>query len=388
MRFKKILVPILLSLVAISAGCEDKIEPGNTRLQTGSVVRAAVTTARLTLQPLLYEAVGTVEARTASTLSSKLMGTVKAVYVREGDRFKKGDTLIVLDKRQVSAQLQRAQAALAEAKGARAAALSALEAARADAELSRTTFGRYQELLKDESASPQEFDEVKARYRRAQADLRRAEEMARAARYRVQEARATVAAATVSHADAVIAAPYDGTVMAKLVQTGDLAAPGTPLLTLEKGRGFRVDVVLPEAYFKSVSLAQKVRVRIPAVRGEPFEGRIETIVPTADRSSRSFIVKVSMPADPAVHSGMFARVAIATGKEKMLLIPKSAVVVQGQLTGVFILDDQKTVHFHLIRTGRIFGGQVEVISGLMAGERFVVRPPDRLADGMRVEVTP
>ena len=388
MRFNKLLVSMLLFLVVIGAGCEEKIEPGNTRLQTGPVVRAAAATARLTLQPLLYEAVGTVEARTASTLSSKLMGTVKAVHVREGDRFKKGDVLIVLDKRQVSAQLQRAQAAVAEAKGAQAAALSALEAARAGAELGRTTYRRYQELIKDESASPQEFDEVKARYRRAQADLQRAAEMARAARYRVQEAKAAVAAATVRHADSVIAAPYDGTVTAKLVQAGDLAAPGTPLLTLEEGRSFRVDVVLPETYFKLVNLAQKVRARIPAARVEPFEGRIETIVPAADRSSRSFSVKVSLPADPAIHSGMFARVAIVTGVEKMLLIPAAAVVVQGQLTAIFILDAQKTARFRLIRTGRIFDNGVEVISGLMEGERFVVRLPDRLEDGVRVEVAP
>ncbi|MBW1788628.1 MAG: efflux RND transporter periplasmic adaptor subunit, partial [Deltaproteobacteria bacterium] len=74
--------------------------------------------------------------------------------------------------------------------------------------------------------------------------------------------------------------------------------------------------------------------------------------------------------------------------EKMLLIPAAAVVVQGQLTAIFILDAQKTARFRLIRTGRIFDNGVEVISGLMEGERFVVRLPDRLEDGVRVEVAP
>jgi len=388
MKSNKKLIVLLALWIAMGCGCKDKIEPGNTRSQTGPPVRTAAATARQSLQPLFYEAVGTLEARTASTLSSKLMGTVKAVNVREGDHFRRGDVLIVLDKRRVTAQLQQARAALAEAKGARAAALSALEAARANAELSRMTFKRYQQLRKDESTSAQEFDEVQARYRQAQADLHRAREMAQAARYRIQEAGAAVAAATVSHGDAEIVAPYDGRVTAKLVQAGDLASPGTPLLTLEENRGFRVAVVLPEAYFKAVSRDQEVYVHIPAVRTQPFEGRIETIAPAADRRSRSFIVKVGLPSHPDIHAGMFARVAIAVGEENVLLIPKSAVVVQGQLTGIFVLDDQNTARFRLIRTGRIFDAGVEVVSGLAEGRRYVIRPPERLADGMRVEVAP
>lgn len=372
-------------LLMFAAGCEDKIQPGTTHPASTAVVKAVIATAHLTNQPLIYEAVGTVAARTASTISSKIMGTVKTITVREGDPVKKGDILVILDQRQVAAQLRRAQAALAEAKSSEAAAVSALEAARAGAEAAGATFRRYQNLMQDESATPQEFDDVKARHRQAQAAQQRAAEMVQAARSRIREAEATLASAAVARRDAVVRAPYDGTVVAKLVETGDLAAPGTGLVTLQRAGGYRVNVVLPEDYFKAVRLKQAVTVRVPAARIESLEGTVETIVPAADQSSRSFVVKVSLPTAKSIRSGMFARVAMATGREKILLIPHSALVIQGQLTGVFILDRAGMARFRLVRTGRKFGAAVEVISGLAAGDRFVASPPPALVDGTRVE---
>ena len=316
------------------------------------------------------------------------MGTIKEIRVQEGDRVKQGDTLVVIDKRNVTAQLRQAQAALDEARRAEAAAVSARDAAVAGAQLARATYERYLNLIKEDSASRQEFDEVKARHRQAQASLKQAGQMLAAARSRVQQFEAAVSAADVASDDAVILAPYDGIVTAKMSDVGDLATPGTPFLTLEGTGGFTVDVVLPEAYFNAVRLKQTIIIRIPSLGDQTLAGIIETIVPVADQSSRSFLVKIRLPADEAVRSGMFARVVIRTGEERMMLIPVSAVVPQGQLTGIFILDDNQIARFRLIRTGRHFDDTVEIITGLDEGQRFVLTPPPVLVDGARVEAMP
>jgi len=145
---------------------------------------------------------------------------------------------------------------------------------------------------------------------------------------------------------------------------------------------------LPEVYFSAVRPKQTCMVSIPAVGDQLLEGSVETIAPAADQSSRSFLVKIRLAADEAVRSGMFARVFFNTGEEPMMLIPVSAVVPQGQLTGVFIVDDNQIARFRLMRTGRRFGDSVEVITGLDNGQRFVVKSPPTLTDGARVEEIP
>ncbi|MFC1826118.1 efflux RND transporter periplasmic adaptor subunit [Thermodesulfobacteriota bacterium] len=224
---------IILSLIGLLWGCGDKSDPGAAK---DKLVKVPVAVATITQQPFLYEAVGSVQAQTTSILSSKLMGTVNAVYVHEGNMVKKGDLLVSLDAREVAAQFRKAKAALAEAKKAEASAKSAKEAAKAGAELAGSTYNRYLKLMEEDSASKQEFEEVKARHRQAEASFSQAEAMVQAARYRVQQGEAVVASARVSEKDASVLAPYDGKISAKMIDEGDLAAPGTPLLILERRR--------------------------------------------------------------------------------------------------------------------------------------------------------
>ena len=153
---------LMFCFLFLFIGCSEKIEPGNVESSRKGRVKATVVSAKIISQPSIYESVGTVSAKIVSTISSKLMGTVKEVFVREGDNVKKGDRLAVIDDRQVSAMLRQTKAGLAEARRAETAA-------GAGAELAIATYTRYQNLMKDESASPQEFDEIKSRYQQAQA---------------------------------------------------------------------------------------------------------------------------------------------------------------------------------------------------------------------------
>jgi len=378
------LIPALLLFA-----CGEKIDPGTTPSSDAPAVQTRVDTARPTDADRTVEAVGTVQAQTASVLSGKLMGTVKSVLVEEGVRVDRDDPLALIDERQVAAHLRQAEAALGEARRAEAAALSAREAATAGAELARATYERYRQLMREESASRQEFDEVEARHRQARAAEEQAEQMVAVARQRVRQAEAAVSAAEVADNDAVIRAPYDGVVTSKLVDPGDLLPPGIPVIGLESAGGPRVDIMLTEVYFGAVQLGQPLEVRVPAAGETALVGIVDTIVPSADPASRSFQIKIRLMGAPSVRSGMFARVRVPIGSESLLAVPETALVYQGQLSGLFVVDERQTARFRLVRTGRdLGGGQVEVLSGLDSGMRFVVDPPLSLRDGLRVEALP
>ncbi len=363
---------IVCTVVFLLMGCGEKIEPGNVAPSNKGSVKAPVVSANIIRQPFFYESVGTVSAKTVSTISSKLMGTVIEVFVREGDLVKKGDRLAIIDDRQAAAMLRQAKAALAEARRAETAA-------GAGAELAIATYTRYQNLMKDESASPQEFDEIKSRYQQAQAGLA-------AAKQRVKQAEAALASAVVNSKDTVLQAPYDGIIRAKMVDVGDLATPGKAMFSIENTDSYVVDLVLPEQYIHTVGLNQEVTVTVSALNNKTFTGSIQEIFPAADAKSRSFLIKVKLPVDPRLRSGMFARVSIPVGESGLLLIPLTAVIHSGQLTGIYIVDDTQTAKFRLLRTGRTFGESIEVLSGLKQGDRYVPAPPPNLINGMKVEM--
>jgi len=363
---------IVFATLFFLLGCGEKIEPGNVEPTNKGSVKAPVVSAKIISQPLFYESVGTVNAKVVSTISSKLMGSVRKVFVREGDHVNKGDQLAVIDDRQVLATLREAKAALAQARRAEAAAS-------ASAELASVTYARYQNLMKDESASPQEFDEVKSRYQQAQAELA-------VAKQRVKQAEASLSSAVVSAKDAFILAPYNGSIREKMIDVGDLASPGKPLFTLQTTGNYNVDLLLPEQYIHSVGLNQEVTVAVSAVGNKTFTGNVQEIFPAADTKSRSFLVKVRIPADKSLRAGMFARVSIPIGNADIILIPVTAVIHSGQLTGIYILDDTQTAKFRLIRTGRTFGDSIEVLSGLNEGDRYVTAPPPTLINAMKVEI--
>jgi RND family efflux transporter MFP subunit len=345
----------------------------------------AIATVHAGSWPLVFEAVGTVQAETASTVAAKLLGTITSVRVREGDRVRQGDVLATIDERQVSAQQRQAEAALAEARQAAHAAHAAREAALAGAELAAATHRRYRDMLAREAVSRQEFDEVDARRRQAQAALVHAEELQKAAGQRARQAEAALAAAHILTGDAAVTAAFDGVVTARMVDPGDLAAPGKPLLHVEQAGSRRVDIAVPEAYVRSVRIGQPVSARVEGPTPFSTPGVVDVVAPTADPSTRSFLVKIRLPAGADVRSGMFVRVTLTVGEDRLTTIPASALIREGQLTGLYVVTAEGIARFRLVRTGRRLGDRVELISGPAEGSRFVVDPPPGLMDGSRVE---
>lgn len=384
MRQKLIFITIFLIFITLTA-CGQDIEPGNTPPGAGQTIKATVAKAQISQEPFLYEAVATINARTASTISAKLMGTVQKVHVVEGDLVKKGDLLVTIDPRTVTSQLEQAQASLREARRAATSAASSRDAASAASDLAMATYKRYQKLLEENSVSKQEFDEMQSRSRQAQAALAQAEAMVEASHSRVQQAQAAVEQAMLAKKDSQVTAPYDGQVVDTMIDEGDLASPGVPLLTIEQEGLFCADLVLPERHIQSVTLGMPVKVKVPALDDLETMGEVGRIVPAADTQSRSFEIKVGMPEELTLKSGMFARVFIPIGGTGILLVPETAIVQEGQLTGVYTVDDHKTAHFRLVRTGKAYGDRIEIISGLKDGQSYISKIPATLKDGMTVE---
>jgi RND family efflux transporter MFP subunit len=379
-------IPIMAALAIFlwGSGCGDKAKPGTGGSGTGTPVKVRTAMARMENVPSLHEAVGTVEAISASTLTAKVMGTVSDVKVEEGQTVRKDQVLVVLTQQQISAGHQQALSALREARRGESAAQAAARAASANDRLAQSTYERYRKLAAGESASPQELDEVKARAESAKSALAQAESMVAAAGERVAMVRAALDSAAATREDLVLKAPYDGVVTEKMVEPGDSAAPGRPLLRLEAGKGHRVVFVLAEDRIHAIGMGQKLSVVFPTLSDLAVEGTVEAIMPVSDAATRSVEVKLALSSQPGLHSGVFVRVLVPGGESNMIRIPQSALVTRGQLTGIFKVDAGEA-RFRLVRTGRKIAEEVEILSGVAEGDRFVVAPGPRMADGLRVE---
>jgi RND family efflux transporter MFP subunit len=380
MRF--IFLPLFASIAMLS-GCGGT-EP---HPKTASAPPAiAVQTAAVSTEqwPDVYEATGTVRARTAAVLSSKLMAYVRQVAVQVGDRVQEGQLLVTLDAQDLDTKVRGAEAAEAEVMSAIPEADSGVAGAKANLDLAQSTFQRMQELASKKSISSQEFDEASARLKSAQA----AYEMARAKRGQLDSKRASVQqeirGATIMRDYTRISAPFSGVVTAKSVEPGNLAAPGAPLLTVEREGAYRLEASVDESRLPFVKAGQAVDVALESL-DRRFTAHVSEIVPSVDAASRTYIVKIDLPAMPNLRSGMFGRAMFPLGTRKVATIPPPALVEHGQLQSVFVIEDG-CARTRLITTGERRQSAVEVLSGLSEGEKLVSPVPAGLTDGARVEV--
>jgi len=345
----------------------------------------AVQTAVIATQdwPTSYEATGTVRARTTATISSKVMGYVQQVNAQVGDHVRQGQALITLDARDLDVSLRRAEAGRAEVESAIPELENATAAAKASLDLAQTTFQRMQELAAKKSISNQELDEASARLKAAQANY----EMMRSRRAQVSSKTAVVEqevrAAGIMRDYAKLAAPFSGVVITRTVEPGNLATPGAPLLTIEQDGLYRLEASVDESKLANVRVGQAVEAVLEADRR--LGARVSEIVPSVDAASRSYTVKLDLPATPNLRTGMFGRAIFPLGMQKVVAVPLAALMERGQLQSVFVLEDG-VAHTRLVTTGRRAKDAVEVLSGLTAGEKVVLPVAVGLQDGARVEV--
>jgi multidrug efflux pump subunit AcrA (membrane-fusion protein) len=154
---------------------------------------------------------------------------------------------------------------------------------------------------------------------------------------------------------------------------------------VEDLRHYRLEATVNESDLHYVHMGQQIPVLIDALGDRQLKGRVAEIVPAADPATRSFMVKIELPADPSLRSGLFGRAQIARGERAALLIPRTAVVERGQLQGIYVLDQNRMAGLRYITLGKPSAAQVEVLAGLQAGETLIADPDGRELSGKKVE---
>jgi len=347
------LLPILMTFLL--AACGDKIEPGATQAEQQSITGLPLTVIATQAVPGQDLFIGSIESSDSGVLAARIDGRVGRLAVKVGAPVKAGQLLLTIEQNTVNDRL-------AEAQGGR-------EAAAARLDLAEKTYQRYARLAKAEAVTPQELDRVTAEREQA--------------RQNFQAASAGVAQARTGAAYNQVTAPYAGTIAEQLVKSGSTVMPGTPLLVIERSGIPQARIAVPEALVGQIALGETMQLEIPALQ-RTISGTVSEVQPVSDPATRSFGVKLSLPADATLTPGLFVRAHRPTAIGSALLVPMSALIQRGQLTGVYVVE-ANILHFRLVTSGAQLGDQVEILSGLSAGETIVSGDVQRARSGARVE---
>lgn len=336
-------------------------------------VQASIVESRQEQVPITVEATGTLHSHQSATLSAQVMGRVEQVLVREGDVVRAGQTLVVLDGATLKSTLEQAGAGLNAAEKQQAAA-------EINAELAASTLARYRQLQLQKSVSPQEMDEVT---RRAEAATAQAD----ALHAQTEAMKAQQAGARTMLSYTRVVAPFAGVITGRMADPGTLASPGVPLLQIDSAGPLEIDTAVAESELAFVHQGMKIRVSIGGAAADPV-GTVAEIVPAADASSHSFLVKIDLPSSQQLRAGMYATAEIPTGSRLAIVAPRSAIVVRGSLACAYVLDSNNIAQLRYVTLGAVHADAVEVLSGIQGNERLVDNPADRDLAGKRIEVQP
>ncbi len=303
----------------------------------------ATQTVSLRTFPADTEAAGTVQAEQLAAVTSRVVANIIEMRVSAGQRVTNGETLVVLDDRDLRHRVEQAQDAVRSAEATLAQAQS--------------DYQRDQPLFDQQVITPYDFEHTQTSLKTAEANL-----------HRLQQAQRE---AEVNMSYAVIRSPFTGVVVDKLANLGDLAAPGKPLLNMyEQGRLW-LEANVPEELMNRIHLNEVLAFRIDAA-GRETRGRVVEVVPSSDPSTRTIIVRVHLNETRDIVPGMFGRLLIPMKPEEVLAVPASAVMRVGQLTMVDVAAGGR-VQRRNVQLGRAIGEQYGVLSGLAPGETVVLR---------------
>ena len=341
--------------VFLAGGCGDRPSEKQVAPET---VRVPLYTAELKELPVFTTAMGTLEPFSKAQLATRIMVHVKEVRVEAGDRVKAGQVLVKLDQKDITSRLKQSEAMLASAKSQR--------------ENARSYFNRIKKLHDEQSATDQALDN-------ARTQLESAEAAVLAAEGQVSEAQANLNYSR-------LVAPFDGYVTAKIVEPGDMANPGVPLVTVEQQDSMKIVATVSERAVGQISVGRQVWVKTDIPGSSRMPASVEAIIPSADPRTRTFQVKLVLGnPEGTLKSGMFVRVFFQTGTTRILAVPDSAILRKGQLTGVFTVDDNHLSRLRWVRLGQASDDMVEVLSGLDPGDRVVLSGHQLMREGQKVE---
>jgi RND family efflux transporter MFP subunit len=299
--------------------------------------------------------------------------------VSPGDHVREGQTLVVLDGDDLAAGARAARSAARAAEQGSEAAAAEFLAADAGLVLARASHDRIAGLTARRSATAQELDDATAVLRSAEARVASASARRSQAALAVETARAAGDQASTISSFTTIVAPFDGTITEKMVEPGNMASPGVPLLRLEDTRGFRLEVRLDETRVGQIRNGDHVPVLLETGT-TLLQGTVFEISRALDADAHAFLVKVALPDAPGLRSGEFGRARFGGSPRRALTVPSSAIVRRGQLTSAFVVEKG------IARVRLVDLSESEVLAGLTESEVVILSPPAGVTDGRRVSV--
>lgn len=306
---------------------------------------------------------GTVQAENTANLSTRMMGFVKKVTVKVGQKVTKGQLLVSISNADLQAKLAQVNANIRKAE--------------VGVQNAKKDFDRFTALFNQQSISQKEIDDMTAHYNMAKAGLNAVQQMK-------NEVNAQFAYTNIK-------APFSGVITGKFVQVGDMANPGVPLISLESPKKFEVMAMVPESEIAKITKGIKVAVLIKSIN-ETIKGKVIEVSPSAKMTGGQYMVKVKLDkTEVKLFSGMFTTVQFpvkASGKSNSkVLIPLISLVQKGSLNGVYTISEQNTALLRWLRLGRTYGDKIEVLSGLTNEEVFITSAKAKLYNGAPLQIT-
>lgn len=356
---KKIFIPLLALIVL--ASCESK---KNEDIVKEPAIAVKVSGISENKNSPFVTASGKIEAENSANLSTRMMGYVTKVHVQVGQKVGAGQLLVSINNTDLQAKKAQVDASILQAT--------------AGYNNAKKDYDRFVNLFKQQSASQKELDDITARYEMAKAGLEGARQMR------------NEVIAQFSYSN--IKAPFSGVVTSTFVKEGDMANPGTPLVSIEGASKLQVMAMVSENDIVSIKKGMPISVLVKS-SNEKLSGKVSEVSISATNTGGQYLVKVDLDkTESTVLSGMFVNVQfpvankVTNSKSELLLVPESALVKQGQLTGIYTIGTGNVAILRWLRTGKNYGDQVEVLSGLSANEQYIVSADGKLYNGALVKL--
>ncbi|HXX83593.1 MAG TPA: efflux RND transporter periplasmic adaptor subunit [Casimicrobiaceae bacterium] len=369
-----------LAIVIVGAGGWFALSPRATTVQTTPIV-----TTYPSQQFVVLNSSGYVVAQRKAAISSKASGRLEWLGVAEGSRVKAGDVIARLDDRDVSAQFD---SAAANVKVARAL----LEQAEAENRDAASSLKRTQDLVKQKFVSESALDQAKARADRAVAGVASAKAALVAAEANERNARVAVDYTQ-------IRAPFDGIILSKSANVGDMVTPFSSaadskgaVVTMADMSTLEVEADVSESSLSKINVGQPSEITLDALPGTRFRGTVSRIVPTVDRAKATVMTKVRFEAiDPRVLPEMAAKVSFlsqpvtAEQQKPLTAVNPGAVAQRDGKSVVFVVRDDVAVPV-AVTPGSKIGDVIAIAGELKTGEKAVLAPPPDLKSGAQVRI--
>jgi RND family efflux transporter MFP subunit len=332
--------------------------------------------------PVTIKGPGTVEARVPVTLSARITATITKLHVDQGDEVKRGQLVATLDDRDLAAKRAGSVQTQETARRNVTAAQAAVAKAEAELDLARTKHRRDQDLLRAGYVSQSVMDASAATLRSAEANLENARALlaAREADTGTVAQEAAYASAVLSHTR--LAAPIDGIIIERMVETGTTVVAGTPIFRMVDPATLWVAARIDESVVGRVSVGMPTSIRLRT--GETVSGKVARISRQGDAATRELEVNVAFDAPLSRFAiDQEAEVAIAAGEERGLVVPIASLVENAGKQGALVIEDGRA-RFRPLATGAADSARIIVRKGLAAGE-LVIADPQRVKTGSRVK---